>query len=132
MTKSLREDVFEYVSKEYCVGIEYLWASAPNYAVFRHNDNKKWFGIIMDIPRNKFGIDSDEIIDVLNVKVTDFQLRDFLLHKNGIFPPYHLNKRNWLSVFLDGSVEAKDVFNLVDISFEETSNKNKKTKRRKK
>ena len=32
---------------------EYLWRRYPDYAVFRHEDNQKWFGIIMDIPRSK-------------------------------------------------------------------------------
>lgn len=129
--QSLREKVFEYVSKKYLAKIEYLWESTPNCAVFRHNDNKKWFGIVMDVSKNRFGIEDNTIIDVLNVKVTDFALRDFLLHKDGIFVGYHMNKRYWLSVFLDGSVKEKDVLNLIDISFEETSNKNKKNKKNK-
>jgi len=124
--KSLRKDVFEYVSKKYSAKIEYLWKSTPNCAVFRHNDNKKWFGIVMDVQKNRFGIDDSEIIDVLNVRVTDRALRDFLLHLDGIFVGYHMNKEYWLSVFLDGSVSKKDVFNLIDISFDATSNNKSK------
>ena len=42
MSVSVREEVFRYVKKEYNSEIEYLWARFPIYAIFRHNDNKKW------------------------------------------------------------------------------------------
>ena len=70
MGNSLREDVFRYVRKKYKSEIEHLWLSAPNCAVFRHQDNQKWYGLVMDIPRSKLGLSGDEIVDVLNVKLT--------------------------------------------------------------
>ena len=69
MGESLREDVFRYVRKKYKSEIEYLWLSAPNYAVFRHQDNQKWYGLVMDLPRSKLGLSGEEIVDVLNVKL---------------------------------------------------------------
>ena len=53
---SSREEVFEYVTNKYKSKIEYLWSRFPNYAVFRNDNNKKWYGIIMDIPYKKLGI----------------------------------------------------------------------------
>ena len=38
------------------------------YAVLRHSDSGKWFALVMDITADKLGLDSDEEIDVLNVK----------------------------------------------------------------
>ena len=38
-----RQAVFDYVKDKYGSEIEYLWARYPSYAIFRHNDNNKWF-----------------------------------------------------------------------------------------
>ena len=52
--ESLRENVFEYTKNEYGVEPEYLWARFPDFAVLRRKDSKKWFGIIMNVNKNKF------------------------------------------------------------------------------
>lgn len=57
MKESLRQDVFDYVQKKYKSKIEYLWKRYPNYAVFRHDDNNKWYGFVMDIFGDKLGLD---------------------------------------------------------------------------
>ncbi len=49
----------------------------------------------------------------------------------GIFPGYHMNKGNWISVLLDGSVDESMVFHLLDISFSLTGDKKKKVKQEK-
>ena len=38
-------------------------------AVLRHKDNRKWYALLMKLSRKKFGFDSDEVIDVVNLKV---------------------------------------------------------------
>ncbi|MBQ1369186.1 MAG: hypothetical protein IIY45_14050 [Firmicutes bacterium] len=53
---SVREKVYGYVKKKYDSEPEYLWRRFPDYAIFRHEDNRKWYGIIMDVPREKLGI----------------------------------------------------------------------------
>ena len=50
---SLRDEVFDYVRKKYIAEIEYPWMRYPGYAVFRHTDNQKWYGIVMDFPPQK-------------------------------------------------------------------------------
>ena len=62
---SLREEVFNYVHSKYGSDIEYLWRRYPNYAVFRHKDNLKCYGLVMDIPRYKLGLHGNEIVDIL-------------------------------------------------------------------
>ena len=48
--KTLREDVLRYAKGKYRTEPEYLWRRFPHYAVLRHEDNRKWYGLIMDIP----------------------------------------------------------------------------------
>ena len=82
---SLREKVFSYVQSRYGSDIEYLWRHYPNYAVFRHKDNLKWYGLVMNIPRNKLGLRGNEVIDILNVKTDSTQLADILRQVEGDF-----------------------------------------------
>ena len=114
---SLREDVFQYVRKQYNSEIEYLWLRDPNSAVFRHRDNQKWYGIVMKIPRSKLGLNTDELVDVLNVKLDSPLLADLLTREAGFFPGYHMNHSNWVSILLDGSVPLDEVCPWIDRSF---------------
>ena len=121
---SFRGDIYEYVNKKYNSKIEFLWRRYPNYAVFRNNDNKKWYGIIMDIPYQKLKINKDGIVDILNVKVKNPMLKDFLIHSDGIFDGYHIARGNWISILLDGSVTINKIFDLIDESFDTVTSKN--------
>ena len=114
---SLREDVFQYVRKKYKSEIEYLWLRFPSYAVFRHRDNQKWYGIVMDISRAKLGLNGDEPVDVLNVKLDSPLLVDLLTREEGYFPGYHISRGNWVSILLDGSVPLDEVCAWIDRSF---------------
>lgn len=120
-----RQDIFAYVRRKYGTVPEYLWASAPNYAVLRHDDNRKWYAIIMDVPRKKMGLDGDGSVDVMNVKCDDV-LMGMLLGTPGYRPAYHMNKANWISVILDDSVSRDEIFNLIQQSYNATASRIKK------
>ena len=123
---SLRPAILSYVKEKYKSEIEYLWYRYPNYAVFRHDDNKKWYGIVMDVARNKLGLPGDGTVDVLNVKVDDFLLRDLLIQRDGFLAGYHISRGNWITVLLDDTVTLEEIKGLIDISFEATASKKKK------
>ena len=38
-------------------------------AVLRHKGSRKWFAVMMRVSRRKFGIDSDEAVDIVNLKI---------------------------------------------------------------
>ena len=48
---TIRDQVFSYVKNKYKADPEYLWRRYPDYAIFRHADNQKWFGLVMDLKR---------------------------------------------------------------------------------
>ena len=121
---SLRQAVFNYVKKKYKSEIEYLWY--PNYAAFRHVDNKKWYGIVMDVLRSKLGLSGDGVVDILIVKLDDLLLRDLLIQQDGYLPGYHISRGNWISILLDGTVPLEEITGLIDTSFEVTASKKKK------
>lgn len=90
--KSFRRDLFGHAESKYGTLPEYLWARFPDYAVLRRADNRKWYGAVLDVPRDKLGLSGDDRVDVLNVKIADDGLRLILLQQNGYLPGYHMSK----------------------------------------
>lgn len=127
---SLREDVLRYVNDKYKTEPEYLWRRFPHYAVLRHGDNRKWYGLIMDVPKENLGIQGKERVDILNVKLADTSYADMLIRQDGCFKGYHISQGNWVSVLLDGAVAMKDIQSLIDESFAVTSKYYRKAKER--
>lgn len=75
----MRDELFDYIKKKYKTEPEYSWRRFPDYAIFRHADNQKWFGLIMAVPGKKLGLNRENIVDILNVKLSDPMLVDFLM-----------------------------------------------------
>ncbi|MBS4900251.1 MAG: MmcQ/YjbR family DNA-binding protein [Clostridiales bacterium] len=85
--------------------------------VFRHKENNKWYGLIMDVPRDKLGLEGDERVDIINVKLDDPILADELVRQKGFFKGYHIRGGNWVSVLLDGTIPLERICEMIDISF---------------
>ena len=51
-----RQTVHEYIKKKYKASPEYPWRSYPGHAVFRHEDNKKWFALTADVAGKTLGV----------------------------------------------------------------------------
>ncbi len=115
--KSYREQLFAYIKKKYKASPEYLWRRYPGYAVFRHGDNQKWFALVMDVPGNKLGLETEEMLDILNVKISDPFLADILVQQEGFFTGYHIRKGNWLSISLYGAVEFDEICRWLEESY---------------
>ena len=113
---------------EYCID---TYNTLPDYpfdedfvtAVLRHMDNRKWYAIVMRVSRRKFGLDSDEVIDVVNLKLPTEMFGSFGA-TDGVYPAYHMNKLHWVSVLLPDAPDDVVQF-LVKVSFEATKTKKK-------
>ena len=92
-------------------------------AVLRHADTRKWYGIVMRVSRRKFGFDSDEVIDVVNLKLP-MEMYGSFGAADGVYPAYHMNKLHWISVLLPDVPEDLIGF-LTSVSFEATREKKK-------
>ncbi|WP_066186430.1 MmcQ/YjbR family DNA-binding protein [Gracilibacillus timonensis] len=114
-----RSDVFDFVQETYDIKPDYPWKTYANYAVLRHEKNGKWFGLIMDITKDKIGLDSEEKTDVLNVKVRK-EFVGSLRKEEGIYPAYHMNKLNWVSIHLAEMKSIHPIKDLIAESFELT------------
>ena len=116
---------------EYCLD---TYGTSPDYpfdedfetAVLRHGGNRKWYAIVMKVSRRKFGIDSDEVIDVVNLKLPTEMFGSFGAAE-GVYPAYHMNKLHWISVLLPDTPDDMIRF-LINVSFEATKDKRKRRK----
>lgn len=119
----MRTTINDYIQNQYGISPEFPWPKYNGHAVYRHQDNKKWFALIMDVGRDKLGMSGESIISVINLKIDDAILHDALIREKGIMPAYHMNKQNWITVLLDGTVPEEKVKNLIDISYNATASK---------
>lgn len=123
-----RSQLDKYITDKYGVIAERLFEKNPGFQAYRHNDTKKWFAMIMDIPKSRLGLGVQDIIDVVNLKC-DPLLIGSLRMEQGFYPAYHMNKENWITVALDGSVPGDKIKMLVDMSYELTMKKALKKKK---
>ena len=123
-----RSQLDKYITDKYGVTDERLFEKNPGFQAYRHNDTKKWFAMIMDIPKSRLGLGVQDIIDVVNLKC-DPLLIGSLRMEQGFYPAYHMNKENWITVALDGSAPDDKIKMLVDMSYELTMKKALKKKK---
>ena len=120
-----RKELEEYIETAYNTEPEHPWAPETDHTVFRRADSRKWFALVMEIPRSKLGIEGAGKICIVNLKCDRMMLGSFLL-EDGIFPAWHMNKSHWLSADVSGNDERLKL--LIDLSFELTAGKAGKTK----
>ena len=46
----------QYILETYPCEANHPWIKYPNNEVFRHPGNRKWFALVMDVPKNKLGL----------------------------------------------------------------------------
>ena len=121
-----KQEFLEYCLDTHGTSPDYPFEEDFETAVLRHSENRKWYAIVMKISRRKFGFDSDEVIDVVNLKLPVEMFGSFVM-SDGVYPAYHMNKLHWISVLLPDAPEDVVQF-LVNVSFEATKTTKKKTK----
>ena len=61
-----KEEIFEYVQKQYGRIQEYLWSKLSDSAVLRHK-NGKWYAVIMTVEKSKLGLEGKEPVDIMDM-----------------------------------------------------------------
>ena len=118
-----RQDIFEWCKQQYDVEPDYPWNDWN--AVLRHKDNRKWFGLVLEVKGNTLGMDTEKMVDLINIKCDPVLIGSLLLRR-GFFPAYHMNKDNWVSILLDAPENDEKIKSLLDMSYEMTRSRKKK------
>ena len=112
--------IMSHVQEKYENQLEYLWEKSPDTAVLRHEDNQKWYAVLMKISWEKLDKTQEGLVEAVNLKHD--QVAD-LLSQNGIYPAFHMNKRYWISLPLDDTLTDEKVLELFERSWFLTSKK---------
>ena len=117
-----RQSLDRYISDIYKVSADHPFESTPKTTVYRHKISRKWFALVMDLPKGKFKNGAQGNTSAVNLKC-DPLLIGSLLTENGIYPAYHMNKSHWISVLIDEITDEEKIKWLLDLSFELTKKK---------
>ena len=104
------------VKDKYKDDLEFLWEKSSS-AIVRRKDNKKWYAVFQIVSKRKIGIESDEIVELLGLRASANLIPDLIDNKL-IFKGFHMNKKNWISICLDGSVNENSIFKMIDESYD--------------
>ena len=96
--------------------MEYLWEKFPDNAVWRRKDTKKWYGAILTVAKNKLGIDSSEIAEIIDLRIQPEKMEELLSNEH-YYSGWHMNKKNWYTIILDNSVNTKEICKRIDESY---------------
>ena len=111
-----REEIFEYVKKQYGTVPEYLWNSSPESAILRHK-NGKWYAAILRVEKSKLGLKEEGTVDIINVKCEP-DMVGLLTQTYGFLPGYHMNKKYWISAYFNQDVPDEKIRELVQKSYD--------------
>ena len=113
---SYTKEIIDYVKNKYGDELEFLWEKSPKNAVIRRKSSNKWYAVILTISKRKLNLDSDELIEIINLHNSPEEIEKLIDNKK-YFPAYHMNKKHWCTICLDGTVELKEIYRLIDISY---------------
>lgn len=108
--------LIEYVKATYGDEPEYLWEKFPANAVWRRKDNKKWYGALLTVSEKKLGVGGEETVEIVDLRIEPDTLAA-LIDNEKYFPGYHMNKRHWLTMRLDGSAPFDEICTRLDESY---------------
>lgn len=108
--------VLAYAERKYGNSAEYLWEKFPSNAILRRCDNNKWYAAILTVKAEKLGLTDDCMLEVIDLRgKPEFVAR--VPDGEKFFPGYHMNKKHWFTVLLDGSVPDDEICRLLDESY---------------
>lgn len=122
--------IAEAIEKKYSIKPDFPWLEYPDYGIFRHGEDRKWFALFMNIipsrlyhknPAQKARIPAELLakdeLEIVDLKIPTLEIGT-LETQAGIFPGYHMNERYWVSVLLEDVLSDAKIMELVEESFQ--------------
>lgn len=114
--------IIEYIKQKYSDDLEYLWDKFPCNAIWRNKNNNKWYGALLVVDKSKIGISEKGDIEIIDLLLETEKVEKMIDNKK-YFAGYHMNKKHWITIKLDGSVDINDIFELIDNSYKLSNKK---------
>ena len=110
------EELLRYVQNTYGDEIEYPWKDDMDAAVIRSHLTRKWYAVFMKVHPSKIGLGGSQPIRIMNLHGTAEQVA-VLVDGERYFPGWHMNRKYWYTVCLDGSIPMFELQRRIDESF---------------
>lgn len=107
--------IVQFMKQKFDVEPEHLWTKYPTYTAFRHQNNNKWFSLIMTIDGKKIGASNKEI-EIIDLKATAEEVASIVDSCN-YFSGYHMNKKYWYTAILDDRTSDNELFSKIEASY---------------
>lgn len=115
--KSLQaKQVISYAREKYNGELEFLWDKFPDNAILRRADTGKWYAALLSVNADKIGLPSDKRVEVLDLRLMPEKIEELVDGKK-YFAGYHMNKKHWFTICLDGSVSIDEIYKRIDESY---------------
>lgn len=115
-------EIISYIKEKYNDDLEFLWEKFDDNAIWRNKKNNKWYGVLLTISENKIGINSNKIVEIIDLRYQKESI-DMIIDNKKVFPGYHMNKKNWITIKLDDTISILEIYKLIDNSYEISLNK---------
>lgn len=110
------KQIITYVNETYQDHLEFLWEKFSQNAVLRRKDSRKWYAAILTVGKAKLGLEGTELIEVIDLHALPSEIEQLLDGKK-YFPGYHMNKKHWYTICLNGSVPTQEICERIDASY---------------
>ena len=70
----------------------------------------------MTVSKSKLGLDDDEKIEIVDLRIKTEETEKTVDNKK-YFSGYHMNKKHWITICLDGSVSTDEIFERIEESY---------------
>ena len=68
--------VIRYVREKYQDELQFLWNRFPNNAIFRRQDNAKWYAALLILQKQKLGLDEEGTVDIIDLRIRPEEIDD--------------------------------------------------------
>ncbi len=114
------QKLIEYIKERYSNELEFLWEKFANNAIVRRKDNLKWYAAFLTVSKEKLGFEDKTLAEIIDLRAENV---DKIIDNKQIFPGYHMNKKHWITIILDGSVPLETIKTKIDESYELARNR---------
>ena len=103
------QKAIDFVHKTYGDELEFLWKKFPDNAVWRRKDTGKWYGAILTVAGNKIGLETGNIVEIIDLRMKADCAKE-ILSRPHYLPGWHMNKKSWFTLVLDGGINDEELF----------------------
>ena len=102
----------DFIRQKFGDSPDFPWEKYDQFGVFRNPDTNKWYGLIMPIDKKRLTPTASGQTEIINLKIDDKKI-PLLLTQKGFYPAYHMNKKYWITLILDETLNDEIIFQLI-------------------